>query len=202
MSTFAGEVLPAKKTSLNPDVAVKAISDGYKIQTGKKPNAKVLGLLAAQSAHETDDWKRISNFNFAGIKASAGDRYVQNLRCFERDANGQIVWYEPGDPHCIFAAFKTAADGAARYIQILQKRPHWWAGLQSGSVSGFTSGLITPPYKYFTADPHEYEQALERKLSMYGSLAKKYSSSIAGGLLITGLLAGGGYLGWKKFKHG
>lgn len=169
------EVLPNKLTPLTPEEAVKAIADGYKQVTGRKPSKKVLALLIGQTALETGNWKSLHNYNFGNAKARASDPFVQYFRCSEI-INGQEIFFDPPSPECRFAAHKTAADGAAHYIKVLKNREHWWKGLQSGSAQKFIEGLTTAP-KYFTANPTLYQDVLINRASNYVDLAKKYGSS-------------------------
>jgi peptidoglycan hydrolase-like protein with peptidoglycan-binding domain len=188
-------LLPANKP-LSPDDAIKAISQGYQKVTGKVPSAQILGLLAGQTALETANWQKMPNFNFGGIKASSKDPYVQVFTTTEV-YNGITQTLEQK-----FAAYKTAADGAAAYIKTLMARPNWWNGLQTGDANGFIAGLTSTP-AYFTADPSQYLAGLSSRMASYSALADKYAVEIRDTALIvagaaTGVvLAIGGALWWK-----
>jgi hypothetical protein len=170
----AGEV-PNKMTVLTAAQAAKAISDGYLYVTGKRPNAITLALLLGQSALETGNWKSIHNYNFGNKKASGSDRNWQYFRCSEI-VGGKEIFYDPPAPECKFSAYGSAAEGAAAYIKLLQSRPHWWSGLQSGTVDGFIKGLTTKP-AYFTANPITYSKTLTDRMNNYSALAKQYAGS-------------------------
>jgi hypothetical protein len=178
--------LPARKTPLTPDEAAKALAEGYKKFTGKWPTPVTLGLLIAQSAFETGNWKSIWGYNFGNAKATSADTHVQFLRCWEVK-DGQKIWYDPPHPVCKFAAYLNPADGAAAYMKLLAKRPHWWTGLHSGTVQGFVNGLTTRP-AYFTADPGEYARGMTDRLKQFADLATKYTKTNWAGVLGTGLV--------------
>jgi len=193
-----GEI-PNKSTPMSAEQAVKAISDGYLIVTGKRPSAITLALLAGQSALETGNWgSGIHNYNFGNKKWSSGDRNWQFFRCSEI-INGKEVFFDPPDPACKFAAYGNAADGAAAYIRVLQSRPHWWSGLQSGTVDGFIAGLTTAP-KYFTANPTQYRNVLADRMKNYTALATQYAGTAATiGKVIATIAVG--VLGFYFFKR-
>jgi peptidoglycan hydrolase-like protein with peptidoglycan-binding domain len=180
-----GEV-PNKLTPLTAAQAAHALSDGYLLVTGKRPSAVILALLLGQSALETGNWNSIHNYNFGNKKATSGDHNWQFFRCSEI-VNGVEVFYDPPAPECRFAAYGSAAEGAAAFIRLLQSRPHWWNGLQSGTVDGFIQGLTTAP-KYFTADPTKYRNTLNGTVSKYTALASQYAATAAG-ILTSVLLA-------------
>ncbi len=198
-SNFPPGEVPNKMTPLTAEQAVKGISDGYLLVTGKRPSAIILTLLAGQSALETGNWDSIHNYNFGNKKWSGQDKNWQFFRCSEV-INGEEVFYDPPSPVCKFAAYGSAAEGAAAYIKLLQSRSHWWAGLQSGTVDGFIKGLTTKP-AYFTANPIQYRNVLQERMSHYAALAKKYAGpGILGTILgMVGLAIGAGlWYGYKK----
>jgi peptidoglycan hydrolase-like protein with peptidoglycan-binding domain len=189
-------VLPPANKPLSPDDAVKAISQGYQKVTGKVPSAQILGLLAGQTALETGNWQKMPNFNFGGIKASSKDPYVQVFTTTEV-YNGITQTLDQK-----FAAYKTAADGAAAYIKTLMARSNWWSGLETGTPQGFVAGLTSSP-AYFTADPSQYLAGLSSRMNSYSALADKYATEIKD---VTYVIAGattaivatiGGILWWK-----
>jgi hypothetical protein len=191
--------LPDKLTPLTPDEAAKAISDGYKLVTGKKPSKKILGLLIGQTALETGNWKSLHNYNFGNAKATSSDPFYQFFRCSEI-LNGQEVFFDPPHPACKFAAHENAAEGAAHYIRVLRNRSHWWQGLQSGSPKTFIEGLTTAP-KYFTANPTLYYNVLLDRANKYSDLARKYGGSVLGSLVGFVALAAMGFIGYKTVKR-
>lgn len=195
---FGGEVIPDKITKMTADQVGKALSDGYKIVTGFRPNKLVLGLLIAQSALETGNWNSIHNFNFGNFKAASGDKYIQYFGCGEV-INGVSQNFPAGDSHCIFAAYTDAASGAAAYVRGLKNRSNWWNGLQTKTVAGFIKGLTTPPV-YFTANPITYGKVLQDRLSVYQPIANKYAAGFLSSLI--GLAIGGGlWYGYTRIKR-
>ena len=112
----------------------------------------------------------LPNYNFGGMKASSGDEYVQTFGTTEV-VNGATQAMQAK-----FAAFKSAADGAAAYIRMLQSRPHWWDGLHSGSAEGFIQGLTTAP-AYFTANPATYLAGLKSRMGAFYDQAVKYAGA-------------------------
>lgn len=171
---LSGIELPDALTPMTADSAAAALAEGYRRVTGKAPDQRILGLLIGQTALETGNWKSIHNFNFGNAKSTDSDPYYQNFRCSEI-IGGSEQFFDPPDPHCRFAAHLTAADGAAHYIRVLQHRPNWWNGLQTGTVPGFIDGLTTQPYAYFTANKDLYEKGLADRMASYATQATKYA---------------------------
>jgi len=172
-TVLGGTRIPDKLTPLTPEQAAQALATAYQRVTGKVADQRVLGLLIGQTALETGNWKSLHNYGFGNVKATASDPYYAGFRCWEV-VNGEKVWYEADHPACQFAAHLTAADGAEHYVRILQRRPHWWAGLESRTVPGFVAGLTTRP-AYFTADPGTYERVLSERMGQYADQAVKYA---------------------------
>lgn len=197
--TFGGEEIPNKITPLLPEETASALSLGYKKVVGKTPSAAILKLLLGQWAFETGNGKSIHNYNYGNKKATGNDDY-QYFRCSEI-VNGQTVFYDPPHPACRFAAYRTSTEGAEAFIRLLQKRPNWWNGLHTGTVSGFVSGLSAQPYAYFTDNPTIYAKGLEARAAMYADLAKKYGGSVlwqtVAGIGISAIL----YAGWYDLEQ-
>lgn len=169
--------IPDLLTPLDRDTAAKALADGYQSITGKKPSAKVLKLIIAQSALESGNWKFIHNFNYGNEKASSSDEFIQRY----------TVGDDPTDPGAFYAAFKNPSAGAEHYIKTLLRRDHWRKGLESGVASTFVAALSTPPV-YFTADPTRYLNTLAKLVDEYAPEAKKYGVSLLGTFLGVALL--------------
>ncbi len=198
-SGFHGEPIADKKTPLTADEAARAIALGYKKVVGHKPSAAILGLLLGQWALETGNGASVHNFNFGNKKATASDPYYQYFRCSEVE-NGVEVFYDPPHPTCKFAAYPNAEAGATAFVESLKRRPHWWAGLQSGNVSKFVQGLATAP-AYFTASPTLYESILSNRAANYSALAKQYGASVFW-QVITGLGVTAGLLYSARYIQG
>lgn len=171
---LGGIEIPNLLTPMTPDAAAAALAEGYRRVTGRLPTQRILGLLLGQTALETGNWKSLHNFNFGNAKATDSDPFYQNFRCSEI-INGAEQFFDPPDPHCRFAAHRTAADGAEHYIRVLQHRANWWNGLQSGTVPGFIDGLTAQPYAYFTANKDLYEKGLADRMASYAAQATKYA---------------------------
>jgi hypothetical protein len=164
--------LPTKKTPLTPEQAAQALSAGYQAVEGKPPTPEVLALLIAQSGHETTDWRDISNYAFGGVKASSGDKYVQAMRTTEGTQGKHYV--------LAFAAYPTAAEGAAAYIRVLKHRDPWWAGLQSGVPETFVNALRSIQGAwYFTGSQTDYLASVQARVAKFADLARKYASQVA-----------------------
>lgn len=171
--------VPDRITPITPAQAAKALSDGYKIVTGKRPAKNVMQLLVGQSAFETENWHAIHNYNFGNKKASSGDRNWQYFRCSEI-VDGQEVFYDPPAWQCRFAAYRSAAEGGAAYIQLLKEHTNWWNGLHSGTPEGFVQGLTMRPGAYFTASPSVYLNGLMKRMNDYAAIALQFAESPVG----------------------
>ena len=197
--SFAGVVLTDKLTPMAPDEAAKAISEGYKIVTGRKPTAKILGLMLAQWALETGNGKSIHHFNYGNGKATKNNGFTTYFRCSEI-INGQEQFFNPPDPHCHFAAYPSAIEGAIAFVNLLKSRENWWKGLHTGTPEGFVKGL-SQPFAYFTANVTLYQNVLTERFGKYFDVAKQYARPSFFWELILGLtIAAGGVYGIKKLR--
>jgi hypothetical protein len=172
-----GKELTLKYVHLTPEEAGKALAAGYKKVMGEDPPANILALLISQSALETGNWKKLPNYNMAGIKATDSSPYFQYFTCSEVK-DGVKTYYEPPNPMCKFAAYKTAADGAASYVRTLTRRAHWLEGLKGGTIDTFIDGLATFP-AYFTADKDEYKTTMRDRYDGFIAVANKYGTGDA-----------------------
>lgn len=163
--------IPTKKTPLTPEEAAQALSAGYQSITGFAPTHEILALLIAQSAIETANWRDISNYNFAGIKASPGDKYVQAMV----DGNR-------GNRHVYaFAAYQTPAEGAEKYISLLKAhgREPWWEGLQTGDPETYVNALVSiPGAHYFEAPTENYLASVRAGVARFADLARQYARQL------------------------
>ncbi len=162
--------LDTKKTPLTPEQAAQALSAGYQAIQGTPPTPEVLALLIAQSGNETGDWRSISNYNFGGVKATSGNKYVQAMV----DGN-------PGNRHVYaFAAYPTAAEGAKAYLDVLNYRPAWWTGLHSGDPETYVNALVSiPGAHYFEAPTSDYLAAVQQRFAKYIDLARQYARQLS-----------------------
>ena len=159
-------------TPIDPESAGAALSKAYASLTGSKPKPAVLNLLLAQWGLETGNGKAVHNFNFGNQKSASGDEYYQEFEA------GEIVDGQEQKSVMHFAAYKTIDDGALAYVKLLQRRPQWWAGLQSGDPHTFVSGLVAVAGQhYFTADPTKYLKTLSDELPKFAVIAKRYGKS-------------------------
>ena len=163
-------IVENKLTPLSPSEAAAALASAYQRLVGVPPSQSVLALLIAQSALETEDWKKIHNYNFGNQKAGTNYPLIVQFRCSEI-VKGVEKFFDPPAPECNFRAYESAAAGALDYLRVLHGRPHWWQGLQTEDPSAFVDALATPP-KYFTANPSLYKSALTSRLLQYGPLAE------------------------------
>ena len=196
-SVVASQEIPHRMTPLDPEEATKAIAAGYKLVTGKAPSKDVLRLLVGQWALETGNGKSVHNYNFGNKKASSGDQYHQFFRCWEL-VNGQKVWYDPPSPVCKFAAYKSAAEGAAAYIELLKRRDHWWKGLHTGTTAGFVKGLTTKP-AYFTDNPSTYAKGLDARAALYADFIGKYAYKLGPQIVMGLAISAGLYYGYRRY---
>ncbi len=200
---MAQTVLPNQLTVATPEQAAVALADAYARGIGSRPSKKILSLLMGQAAGETGNFKSMHNFNFGNVKASSSYPLVTYFRCSEI-VNGQEVFYDPPAAECRFRAFRTLEDGAAAYIETLKKNPHWWQGLQTGTVDGFIAGLTFRDnksgfYPYFTANVEKYRTLLADRTKKYLPLAEKYGASLFAlwAAFYVSALIGAGVVAWK-----
>jgi peptidoglycan hydrolase-like protein with peptidoglycan-binding domain len=175
--------LPPFNPVLQPSEAAQAINKGYQEVVGQVPSKEILGLMMGQTALETANWTKMPNYNFGGIKASSHDSYIQVFDTTEV-INGVTTPMKQ-----TFAAYKSAADGAAAYVKTLMSRQNWWNGLHSGTPQGFVAGLTTQP-AYFTADPAGYLAGLQSRMNSYLALAEQYAVPISSAINKIGMIVG------------
>jgi len=189
--------IPDKLTPVSVDEAAAALAVGYRRVTGKSPSAAILSLLLAQWALETGRGEFCHNYNFGNVKHSSADQYYQTFRAGE-NINGQSI-----ESDMQFAAYLNIDDGAEAYVRQLQKRPNWWAGLQTGDVAKFNAGLSSSP-AYYTADPSTYLATLQKLVGEFSVTAKKYASGIwyriGQALFLVALAASGVYV-YKQVRR-
>lgn len=191
--------LADRKTPLTADEAAKAIAAGYRAVVGSTPSQKILALLIGQWALETGNGQSIHNFNFGNVKfSSSRDTDWQFFRCWEL-VGGEKVYYDPPSNVCKFAAYRTPEDGARAFIETLKRRPHWWAGLQTGTPEGFVKGLTTAP-AYFTDNPATYMKNLVNRSEAFMQYAKKYGASATANFISALIVAGGVYYTYRKVQ--
>ena len=151
-------IVENRLTPLTRQDATNALVEGYTRVTGGAPTARVLALLLAQTAFETLRWQKLHNFNFGNAKADLSYPLITQFRCSEVEHGVEQI-FDPPDPHCNFRAYASAADGAVDYVRVLQRRPHWWNGLQSEDPNAYVDALATAP-KYFTGNPVVYKRGV------------------------------------------
>jgi flagellum-specific peptidoglycan hydrolase FlgJ len=196
-----GQFVPDKLTPLTADMAAAALSDGYRIVTGAKPTQAILSLLIGQSALETGNWHSIHNYNFGNVRGEAPNTGLYTSFRAGEIENGKEVFYEAGDPRNKFRAFATAAEGAADYIRSLRDRPHWWAGLMTGTPEGFVAGLTTYP-AYFTANAALYTKTLHERANNYLALAQQYGGKTSIWAAFTvGVAAALGFTAVRRYRQ-
>lgn len=192
--------LPDKPTPMSGEDVTKALSTGYQKVTKTVPSSQVLNLMVAQAAFETNNFGHgIHNFNFGNKKYSDGDPYYQFFRCNEV-IDGVNQFFDPPDPRCKFAAYANANQAGEAYVRLLQGRPAWWNGLQSGDPTTFVTGLKSAGY--FTGDLNDYIGGVKRYANEYLALADKYAVPIAVGLSSTllAIAAGGLYMSYRALR--
>ena len=163
-------IVANRLTPLTRQDAAAALAEAYARVTGGSPSARILALLLAHTAFETGRWQKLHNFNFGNVKAAPSFSFITQFRCSEVE-NGVEQFFDPPDPHCNFRAYTNPADGAVDYIEVLQSRPHWWAGLQTEDPAAFVAALATPP-KYFTGAPAAYQRAMVSLFDEFRPLAR------------------------------
>lgn len=200
--TFHGEQLPVKMVRLSAVQAAQALDKAYKKVTGRRPSWKILLLMLAQTGLETGQWNLPTN-NWGGVKYNAKvDKFFQYLKCGEV-IDGVHIEFPAGDPHCIFAAYKTPEDGAERYVRTLKGRSSWWNGLHTGTLEGFIDGLTPGPgQNYFTANKAKYMASMNAMMKQFRDVAYRYGSHLCRNILIAAPIIGAGaFLGYRKI-HG
>ena len=109
-------------------------------------------VLLAHWALETDRGRHMPGFNFAGIKAHAGDAEGAVLETVEGfGATARRV-------HCRFRSYRTPLDGARDYVNLLANHyPEAVFAARAGDPARFVDALQQGGY--FTGDPAAYRSA-------------------------------------------
>lgn len=195
-----GYVAPVK-TPVTPAQVAQGLVKAYRNLTGKKPSVTTLGLLLGKLDHETGNFTSFFNNNPGNMR---GVSPAGNWTSFtQREVqDGQNVMLKAGDPNNKSRAYNSLAEGLTDYLAQLKAKPHWWAGLQTGTPEGFVQGLTTVP-KYFTDSPTVYLTSLKQRIARQLPLAKQYGG---GSVIITTVVSGvlfaaGGFLGARAIKR-
>ena len=123
---------------------------------GSPPTPRVISILTAHWALETDGGRCMPGHNFAGIKALPAARGVE-LRTVEGYGSARR------EVSARFRVYDSAEAGARDYLHLLATRyPAALEAAREGSAAGFTQALAHGGY--FTADPVAYAAGLEQRL--------------------------------------
>jgi len=186
------------RTIISPDDMVSAISKAYKDVTGSSASKTKLGLMVGQVALETGgtggNFGSVHNYNIGNIRGSYNGN-TTNISGANEIIDGKEVIVESN-----FRAYPDLMSGARDYVTQLRNRPHWWDGLQSGTVEGFIKGLTTYP-AYFTANAATYERVLNERMANYQGLIDRYGKTGLGLFFGSILAAGGAFAGYKVLRR-
>ena len=144
-----------RRTSLSGEEARSALERAWTARFGEQPSRETMGVLVAQWAHETGRGGSMYNFNFGGIKGvgPSGLSVVQRTR-EGSGASERVI-------HDRFRAYRSADEGAADYIGLLERR--YGAALQGakeGDPAAFVRGLKSRGY--FTGDAGAYSRSVAK----------------------------------------
>lgn len=196
------QFIPNQITPVNDDDVVHALSNAYASVVGKKPDKGKLGLMVGQVALETGGTgsghlRSVHNYNLGNIRGEYNGSWT-SFTAGEIEKGKEVI-YQPGE-HNKFRAYPSLDAGAVDYVRMLQSRPHWWDGLQTGTVDGFIKGLTTYP-AYFTAGAQTYANVLRQRMALYQPLINKYGVALGfGAALLAGAGAALGFLGWRRYR--
>jgi flagellum-specific peptidoglycan hydrolase FlgJ len=159
---------PPVRTRQDAGEAVEAIADAHVVVFGIDPSPELLGVLAAQSSFETDEWRAMWNWNYGNIRG-AWSGHATSFRAGEI-IDGVEKILDPG-PENLFRSYPGAKQGAEDFIRFLGTASHpdrpnryqgAWDAACRGSVVGFIDGLRDGGY--FTAVPHVYLRGVQSHL--------------------------------------
>lgn len=195
-------VLVDKLTPLLRDEAALAMARAYQAQFGALPGARALAVLCAQSALETGHWRACHWNNWGNAKAGADYSLVTFFGCSEilgRGALRREHWFHPPEPiewpsrdawvtrhptsepsvaQCRWRAYRTAAEGALRHLQLIgvdtngdgyNRYGRAWDAALSGDPRGFAHELYAAGY--YTASEGLYTSALVSLTTTYEAVS-------------------------------
>lgn len=165
------ERVEPKATPMSPEMAAIVLQAEYRQLTGKEPTVSVLKNLMAQWSLETARGQHMWNYNFGNLKAGPSEPRVMYLPCSEY-VDGERVTYPVPHQACRFRTFERAGQGARAFLELLAARPAWWSGLHSGSIAGYSQGLLGPPAYHTTPEP-AYRAGLEARAAELGAIAQE-----------------------------
>lgn len=151
VETSAARALPAN-SPMNEEDAARHLARAWHAVVGTAGSELTLSLLWAHWAHETGRGQRMHAYNFAGLKG--------------RGPSGAsvVVWTREGPTSSellqrTFRAYRTPAEGARDYVQLLKKRyPAALRAAKAGNPQDFSLALESGGY--FTGDSRAYLKAL------------------------------------------
>jgi len=186
---MTAQLLPNKLTPVSPDEAGRALASAYAAVAGQTLSEPVLNLLLAHWAGETANGAAVHNFNFGNQKRADSDPYYQEF------SEREVV--DGKDEYAVrqWAAYLTAADGAAAWLRLLHSRTAWWTALQTGDPKAYVHALKEPPAYASETEP-KYYALVAGLMKRYAPIAHKYarSSASAGPAVLLLLVAVGGIL--------
>jgi hypothetical protein len=142
-----------ERTPLGEDEAAVYLARAWVAVAGSPPSQQALSVVWAQWAHETGRGRRMSGYNFAGIKGNGpdGDSFVAWTR---------EVTPNPGQrTRETFRAYSTPEGGAHDYVRLLANRyPVAFRAASRGDVARFVRALDLGGY--FTDSDRAYARAL------------------------------------------
>ena len=119
------EILSPKRTEATFDEMLSSYMRAFKTVTGEVPSMRMLGMVLAQSALETGQWKHMWEWNPANIT-------TQGKRGFYR---------LPGDPHK-YAPYPNRDTGASAHIALLAKKYPKSMGLMLTATPGEVAEML------------------------------------------------------------
>jgi len=167
-----GGVVAAQHTRLSGSAAAAALERAWAARTGSAPQRETVAVLAAQWAHETGRGASMYNFNFGGIKGSGPSGLSVEQRTREGWGATETTIRDR------FRAYRTAEEGAADYLALLEKRfPGAVEAAARGDSQGFARELKARGY--FTGNEAAYARSLASLSSL--ALAQGFDAIGAGG---------------------
>lgn len=185
--------IPNQLTPVSAEQLVAALARAYKRVTGSAASKAILALLVGQVALETGGTggtlHSIHNWNLGNVRGTYNGDWT-SFRAGEIDASGHEYFLEAGDPRNKFRAYPSLEASAEDYVRTLRAHPHWWDGLQTGTIQGFIRGLTTYP-AYFTANKQKYASIMAERARDYESLIASHATEFGlGAALVAGVAAG------------
>lgn len=162
IGAMTGQLVQRVATPVTGQDLANALAAAWPNVVGGDPGSAI-GVLVAQSAFETGNWKAVWNNNLGNVKYTGNTDYFQMTAS---EGSGASTTMVPSK----WRSYPTLADGAAAWLNFMKLNySNAMTFATTGDVASFVAALKSGGY--FTGDTSQYTSGVQQYYSMYGGLA-------------------------------